>query len=509
MSKKITKWEKIANEFVVSLFPVYGLINSLFFQYKKKIGKSAALLIVIKQQALTYYMKPLNWNSIHLAIVKKVENNEEFLIKVLNQIKSVGRLQIKNLNKTLDKLSKINNIQLNKIYQNYIKSNELMYFYGTLISFLDFQDTTYFTEQTKKILNKYKLNNCFESITTPLSDTYNKQQEISLLQIYKDLKKEKKIQVVLEKENSVLLYNLLKNLYKKLFLRLQDHTKKYCWVNYVYEGPAADIFYFLEIIISMYKRKVNPFIELNLISKEKEKIEKIHNILLKDKRFTKQERYIIKNVSQIVFYKPFRRELQSHSYYLFENVLKEISKRLFLSIGQVRMMTAKELSSALLKNKININLLNQRINHLVYFIQDNKEVCLSGERALKYIKRNIIKEKKVKVVKLLQGNCAYAGKVRGLIKIINTPADMKKMNDGDILLACTTNPNLMPAIRKAKAIITDEGGLTCHAAIVSREMRIPCVIGTKIATQVLKDGDRVEVDANKGVVKKMVNKKGG
>jgi pyruvate,water dikinase len=188
--------------------------------------------------------------------------------------------------------------------------------------------------------------------------------------------------------------------------------------------------------------------------------------------------------------------------------LKEISNRLSLSIGQVRMMTAKELSYALLENKININVLNQRINYLIYFIQNNKEVCLSGEKALKYIQHNTKKEKKVKIVNELMGNCAYAGKVRGLIKIINTPADMQKMNNGDILLACTTNPNLMPAIRKAKAIITDEGGLTCHAAIVSREMRIPCVIGTKIATQVLKDGDLVEVDANNGIVNKL-NKKGG
>ena len=55
--------------------------------------------------------------------------------------------------------------------------------------------------------------------------------------------------------------------------------------------------------------------------------------------------------------------------------------------------------------------------------------------------------------------------------------------------------------RKAKAIVTDEGGITCHAAIVSRELGKVCVVGTKIATQIFKDGDMVEVDANKGVVR--------
>ncbi len=56
-------------------------------------------------------------------------------------------------------------------------------------------------------------------------------------------------------------------------------------------------------------------------------------------------------------------------------------------------------------------------------------------------------------------------------------------------------------MRKAKAIVTDEGGVTCHAAIVSRELKIPCIVGTKIATRVLKDGDLVEVDADKAVIK--------
>ena len=71
------------------------------------------------------------------------------------------------------------------------------------------------------------------------------------------------------------------------------------------------------------------------------------------------------------------------------------------------------------------------------------------------------------------------------------------------MVATMTFPNFIPAMEKAAAIITDEGGLLSHAAIVSREMGIPCVVGTKIATQVLKDGDRVEVDANKGIVRKL------
>ena len=81
--------------------------------------------------------------------------------------------------------------------------------------------------------------------------------------------------------------------------------------------------------------------------------------------------------------------------------------------------------------------------------------------------------------------------------------DIAKIKKGEILVAPKITPKYVPAMEKAIAIITDEGGLLSHAAIVSREMGIPCVVGTKIATQVLKDGDRVEVDANKGIVRKL------
>jgi pyruvate,water dikinase len=69
-----------------------------------------------------------------------------------------------------------------------------------------------------------------------------------------------------------------------------------------------------------------------------------------------------------------------------------------------------------------------------------------------------------------------------------------------------TRPEYISAMKKAAAIVTDEGGITCHAAIVSRELKKPCIIGTKIATKVLKDGDLVEVDADKGIVKILENK---
>ena len=99
------------------------------------------------------------------------------------------------------------------------------------------------------------------------------------------------------------------------------------------------------------------------------------------------------------------------------------------------------------------------------------------------------------------GQSASLGIVRGVVRIVKKQSDMSKINSGDVLVSPMTTPDFLPAMQKAIAFVTDEGGITCHAAIVAREMKKPCIIDTKIAKQVLKDGDMVEVDADKGIVK--------
>ena len=94
------------------------------------------------------------------------------------------------------------------------------------------------------------------------------------------------------------------------------------------------------------------------------------------------------------------------------------------------------------------------------------------------------------------------GKVTGKVQVV-LDAKKDKFDVGNILVTSMTRPEFVPLMKKAKAIITNEGGITCHAAIISRELKIPCIIGTKNATKVLKNGDDVEIDAEKGVVRKI------
>ncbi len=101
---------------------------------------------------------------------------------------------------------------------------------------------------------------------------------------------------------------------------------------------------------------------------------------------------------------------------------------------------------------------------------------------------------------LLTGLSASPGVGKGRVRIIPTPKDMNLMQQGEILVTEMTTPDFVPAMKKAAGIITDTGGRTCHAAIVSRELGVPCIVGTREATHKLKDGQFVTVDAVRGKV---------
>ena len=101
----------------------------------------------------------------------------------------------------------------------------------------------------------------------------------------------------------------------------------------------------------------------------------------------------------------------------------------------------------------------------------------------------------------IEGQTAFVGEVKGKVKVINSKDEFDKFESGEVLVTSMTRPEFIPLIKKSSAIVTDEGGVTSHAAIVSRELEIPCIIGTQNATDALEDGDTVGVNADEGVVK--------
>jgi pyruvate,water dikinase len=101
---------------------------------------------------------------------------------------------------------------------------------------------------------------------------------------------------------------------------------------------------------------------------------------------------------------------------------------------------------------------------------------------------------------LLRGLGASPGLASGTVRVVGSPSEGARLQRGEVLVAPMTNPDWVPTIRRAAALVTDAGGTTCHAAIVARELGVPCVVGTRSATTTLRDGDTVSVDGTRGLV---------
>ena len=99
-----------------------------------------------------------------------------------------------------------------------------------------------------------------------------------------------------------------------------------------------------------------------------------------------------------------------------------------------------------------------------------------------------------------RGLPAAPGTALGAVRVLLTPAEGGRLRDGEVLVAPMTNPDWLPTMRRAAALVTDTGGMTCHAAIVARELGVPCIVGARTATTDLKDGVVVTVDGTHGRV---------
>ncbi len=199
-------------------------------------------------------------------------------------------------------------------------------------------------------------------------------------------------------------------------------------------------------------------------------------------------------------YKDWKNFYREQSSYKLKILLKEIGLRLKLNEDLVAFLVEGEIKGGLKGASLPTSEeMRKRMKNSIFLCKEGRFEIITNERILEDVDRVLQTEN----LATIKGIGAYRGLVRGRVKIIISNEDLHKLNEGDILVTGTTRPDYIQAMVRAGGFVTNEGGLLSHAAIVARELKKPCIIGTKIATKVLKDGDMVEVDANRGIVTKI------
>jgi len=209
--------------------------------------------------------------------------------------------------------------------------------------------------------------------------------------------------------------------------------------------------------------------------------------------------YLVEVGSKLAYYRTYLVEKADRVAYSHWPVIKELAEKQGLSWDDVNLLTHVELIELTKTGELPVGWEKRREGFGVNNI--NGEVVVVAGDEMRRELRDSMEEIKTEGIEEIKGMTARGGRVKGVVRVVERAADIGKLNEGEILVAPETTPDYVVGMKMAGAIVTNQGGITSHAAIVSRELGVPCVIGTKIATQVLKDGDLVEVDADKGVVK--------
>lgn len=216
-----------------------------------------------------------------------------------------------------------------------------------------------------------------------------------------------------------------------------------------------------------------------------------------------QLKFLTEISAQQSYWRQYLAEVFDLAAFKVRPLLFSIAKMLGVSYDELIFLTPEEIINCLgLASRPDKAAIKRREKDFCIFLNKDKEVVVDDSTGINWFKANFLKADS-KFSGEIKGIIASKGVGKGVVKVFLVPKNLEKMKDGDVLVTTMTTPDFVPLMKKAIAIVTDVGGLLSHAALISREMKRPCIIGTKIATKVLKDGDLVEVDANKGVVRKI------
>ncbi len=329
-----------------------------------------------------------------------------------------------------------------------------------------------------------------EILTTPIEMTFADERKFALLSLIKNVigsnsVTNQKLKILLEKNRQVIdTYRVKFDYYKSNYLDIkhiseeetEEEIQKYLNDGKLFkeeyerlDGYTKKKTTEIEAVLKKYKLKENPLWFFN----------------------------------SITYWREHRKKINLMGIHVLDFILSVIEEQTGIQKKYLRYLSFDEVDNVL-KGLIPSSALEWRCNEgMLVSIEDGAYKIFEGNEAsaIKNELETILLGDEKSEVTVLSGRTASQGYAKGIARIILTQDDFDQFQEGEILVTSMTRPEFVPLMKKAVAIVTNEGGITCHAAIVSRELGKPCVIGTKNATQLIKNGDLIEVRANHGTVR--------
>ncbi len=393
--------------------------------------------------------------------------------------------KIKNIVNAVEKLSP--NASFENIKPLAIKWQRLYYNFWSLADVFEianYGSPIFLSELLKEHVPQQQIESIMEVLLAPEKISFNQQNQKELLEC-----------LLKAKSNS------------ELKLLLIPFAQKWFWLNNsYYESVKLNADYFYKKIRKTTRTEAR--YQLNEINRYPTITKQRKNAIIKKYNLPKS---VVNTASVLSLSIWMQDDRKSFAWWSSETVTmfsKFLAKKLDISLTEVLNYSSDEWLLAFQKGqKLPTNLLTKRKKLCVMYSETGFYTFIYGLKAqalAKHFEKSEILPP-TSAFTPLQGIVVSKNDkpITGKVRVLKSARNIGQMKRGEILVTSMTSPDYIHAMRIAKAIITDVGGLMSHAAVVSRELGIPCIVNTKIATKVLKDGDLVEVDANKGIVRKL------
>jgi len=469
----------------VFIFPNVFVIGHVFTKSLRKIlsGKDFGhTMCVWKDNVMYWYASKRKVETAATELFKQLTDNPNLVKQASVRFKKKADPLLAWVKENSKKdFSKISNTQLDKFWDEYLRRYESAYIDSEpLVICMEEYLSGYLSEYlSKRIAGSGDATTVYNTLVSPREKSFVKREEDDLLSLALKIKTGK----IINQE-----------------LALTKHEAKYFWVPFDYGMYIWDKKYFKEILRGMLKNSV---VELkNKILNSRKYLRNLpdeQGRWEKELKIDKLHRQYFSAMRQAGYLLDYKKEIFTQIHFLAAKILAETGRRLGVKRELAQYYLPKEIKKALTKNQILDNaILEARGRHsYVRWFEDDIEAVLDSPDDM--MAKFLLPEDQS--TGKFDGIIASAGFYTGKVKVLHSANEINKVEQGDILVTSMTSPDYVPAMRRAGAIITDEGGVMCHAAIVSRELGIPCVVGTKNATKILKDGDTVEVNANHNSVR--------
>ncbi|KKR44112.1 MAG: Phosphoenolpyruvate synthase/pyruvate phosphate dikinase [Candidatus Moranbacteria bacterium GW2011_GWC2_40_12] len=456
---------------------------SLMKIFGKKIPPKYELFVYIKNDFMDDYISKRSLESGGRYYYERQKRDKKFISKLINNWHKKYVNPYLNLNKKTfgQDLSKYSDAELLALFKKFTDIYLAVWYEAIFLDSFD-----YFGEEIlRKAMDREKKNidgSDLEILLTPPGPSFLQKERMDLLKLAEIMLKKN----ISEDGRNKYLRSIVANYYW-----LQNDFAK---VHYL------DQRHFLKKIKEIIQDKKK-------LREEKEMRRALANLESRKKRIAKKYRLSKEFINVINFlailgnFRDARKSFNQMAGNTLRKFAEEFSRKSGLEINAVEYMFHWEMKNLFKLNKQRIREIESRPKGWLYFKTGlEKFSAMKGKQAERL---NVFLKEQVGKYSGLSGMPAYAGIVEGKVKIIRDQNDFHKMKKGDILVAPNPRPEFLPVLKIAGAIISQEGGITCHAAIVSRELKTPCIVGVQGILSVIKDGDTIEVDAEKGLIRKL------